>query len=231
LEVGGWRLEVRGCPPKADPPLAGRLEVRKFKMRKAYKFKKRQRDEKSFRFNEQIRAPELMVIDENGNSLGVLSTSKALAIANERGYDLIEVAPLANPPVAKFLDFGSFQYQREKQFKKQRLQSKALDVKSIRLSTKINEHDRETKINQADKFLIKGHKIKVELILKGREIQHLDLAKEALMNFRKGLTQPTQIEQDTTKQGNKIFLILLPDRSVGHPEQKANDGAEGGAKD
>lgn len=199
-------------------------------MRKAYKFKKRQRDEKNFRSNEQILAPELMIIDESGNSLGVLATGKALAIANERGYDLVEVAPLANPPVAKFLDFGSFQYQREKQLKKQRHQSKTLDVKSIRLSTKINEHDRETKIIQADKFLAKGHKVKVELILKGREMQHIDLARETLMNFRRGLAQPTQIEQDTTKQGNKIFLILLPDRSESDKNFKTGADIENAAE-
>ncbi|MBI5076849.1 translation initiation factor IF-3 [Candidatus Falkowbacteria bacterium] len=182
-------------------------------MRKAYKFKKRQRDEKNFSCNEQIRAPQVAVIDEDGVSLGAMPTPKALQLANERGYDLVEVSPLSNPPVAKLLNFGSFQYQREKQIKKQRLQSKGLDVKNIRISIKIGEHDRDVRISQADKFLAKGHKIKIELILKGREMQHFNLARDAMRSFQQALTEKTLIEQDVAKQGNKIFMILMPDRT------------------
>lgn len=194
-------------------------------MRKSYKFKKRQRDEKNFYCNEQIRAPQVAVIDEDGSHLGVMPTTQALQIANERGYDLVEVSPLSNPPVVKFLNFGSFQYQREKQLKKQRAQSKGLDIKNIRISMKIGEHDREVRINQAEKFLAKGHKIKIELILKGREMQHFNLAKDAMRSFQQALTLPTQLEQDIAKQGNKMFMILMPDRA-GVNKGKAEMDAE-----
>jgi len=181
-------------------------------MRKSYKFKKRQTVQKKFAYNYQIKARQLVVIDENGENLGTLDRNQAIEIAAERGFDLVEVQPNENPPIAKFINYGSFQYQKEKQAKKQKKASKSLDVKSIRLSMKIGEHDKETKIKQATKFLEKGHKIKVELILRGREMQHLYLAKDFVRKFKDELSVPTQIEQDVSKQGNKIFIILIPEK-------------------
>jgi len=179
-------------------------------MRKSYKFARKIKEEKNFFHNYQIRAPQVAVIDEVGAHIGVFDTRKAVEMALEKGFDLVEVAPNANPPVAKIMNFGSFQYQKEKLLKKQRQQGKTLDVKSIRLSTKIGEHDEEVRAKQADKFLEKGHKVKVEIILRGREMQHQYLAKQTMMDFHAKLITPTQIEQNTTRQGNKIFMILMP---------------------
>ena len=137
-------------------------------MRKSYKFKKRVTPQKRFNYNHQIRALEVQVIDELGGQLGVLETKKALEMAQERGFDLVEVSPVAKPPVTKFMDYGSFKYQKEKQLKKQKSQSKSKDVKSIRMSMKIGEHDKDTKLKQANNFLNKGHKIKV--VSKDKEI-------------------------------------------------------------
>ncbi len=181
-------------------------------MRKSYKFKKRTKPEKKYAYNEMIKAPELMVVDENGENLGQLETREAMRIANERGFDLVEVSPNAKPPVAKFMDYGSFKYQIDKLQKKQEKQGKTLSVKNIRISIKMGDHDKETRIKQAVKFLEKGHKIKVELILKGREMQHLGLAKDILRKFKDELEFPTQVEQDISKQGNKLFLILMPEK-------------------
>lgn len=180
-------------------------------MRKSYKFKKRVTPEKRFNYNHQIRALEVQVIDEMGTHLGVLETKKALEMAQERGFDLVEVSPVAKPPVTKFMDYGSFKYQKEKQLKKQKSQSKSKDVKSIRMSMKIGEHDKETKLKQANNFLNKGHKIKIELILRGREMRHQGLAREIIKEFVKELEIPTQVEQDTSRQGNKLFIILIPE--------------------
>jgi len=179
-------------------------------MRKSYKFARRIKEEKSFFHNYQIRAPQLAVIDETGAPLGVLDTRRAVEMALEKGLDLVEVAPNANPPVAKIMNFGSFQYQREKLLKKQHKQGKTLEVKSIRLSTKIGEHDEEVRVKQAEKFLEKGHKVKVEIILRGREMQYQFLAKQTMNEFMAKLTVPTQVEQNITRQGNKVFLILMP---------------------
>ena len=182
-------------------------------MRKSYKFKKRTKIEKNFLCNHQIRSPQVQIIDELGKHLGVFSTSQALAMAIEKGLDLVEVSPLANPPVAKIMDFGSFQYQREKILKKQKSQNKPLETKSIRLSLKIGEHDQTTKMKQADKFLEWGHKVKVEVVMRGREMHHVGLARELLINFQKGLSESNQLEQDIARLGNRLFMILRPDKN------------------
>ncbi|NQT49383.1 translation initiation factor IF-3 [Candidatus Kuenenbacteria bacterium] len=180
-------------------------------MRKSYKFKKRITQQKSFFYNFQIRAPRVQVIDEAGVHVGEMDTKEAIKIAQERGFDLVEVSPVAKPPVTKIMDYGSFKYQKEKELKKQKAQSKSLDVKSIRLSMKIGEHDKETRHKQAHKFLEKGHKIKVELILRGREMKHQDLGREKIREFVAEIKIPTTVEQDVTKQGNKLFIILIPE--------------------
>ena len=180
-------------------------------MRKSYKFKKREQPQaKKYNCNHNIRATELVVIDENNSNLGVMPKFKAIELSMQRGYDLVEVVPTANPPIAKLLNYGSFMYQKEKQFKKQKSQNKSLEVKSIRLSSKIGEHDMDTKANQANKFLEKGNKIKVEIILKGRENQHADLARATMDEFKTKLTVATEVEQDFSRQGTKVFIILMP---------------------
>lgn len=179
-------------------------------MRKSYKFQRKVQVEKKFPYNYKITAPELTVIDETGTQLGVLKTFEAVKMALDKGYDLVEVAPNLNPPVAKFLNYGSFSYQKEKSAQKQRKQVKSLETKSIRLSMQIGEHDKETKMGQAVKFLEKGHKLKIEMILRGREMQHLDMAKTIIHDFRAKIPTANEIEQDVSKQGNKIFLIIMP---------------------
>ena len=179
-------------------------------MRKSYKFKKKFKVEKRFFSNYQIRAPQVSVIDEEGNHLGTMDTLAAIHLAEERGLDLVEVSPVANPPVAKIINFGSFQYQKEKLFRKQKKQAKTVELKNLRLSLKIGEHDQETKARQAENFLKKGDKVKIELLLKGREISRQDLAREKLKEFLGQIKAPNQIEQDIMKQGNKLFIILMP---------------------
>lgn len=181
-------------------------------MRKSYKFKKRVTPEKKFAYNFKIKSPEVRVIDENGEALGVLETSEAIQIAQDRGFDLVEVSPVGNPPVCRIMDYGSFKYQKEKQAKAQKKQAKSVEVKSVRISMKIGDHDKETKIKQANRFLEKGNKLKIELILRGREFKHIDLAKEIVQEFQSHLALPTQVEQAVTKQGNKLFTILIPDK-------------------
>jgi len=162
--------------------------------------------------NEKIRFPEVRLIDENSQPLGVLPTSKALAMAKERGFDLVAVSPKANPPVAKFLNYGSFKYQQEKALKKQKSLQRKTDMKEIRISPRIGKHDLEVRLNQAEKFLKKGDKLTVEVILKGRERQHPELAKEVMETFVKSISEKVSIklEQEIKKQGNRFSVILLP---------------------
>ncbi|OGF38251.1 translation initiation factor IF-3 [Candidatus Falkowbacteria bacterium RIFOXYC2_FULL_48_21] len=179
-------------------------------MRKSYKFQRKVTNEKIYRANLQISAPSVSVIDEQGAQIGQMSTREAIQLAEDRGLDLVEVSPLANPPVAKIMNFGSFQYQHEKLLKKQRLMSRSLEMKNIRLSLQIGDHDKEVRIIQSQKFLEKGHKIKLEIILKGRELSHMDIARQVLRSFQTALGSKVIVEQDVSKQGNKLFLILAP---------------------
>jgi len=182
----------------------------KIPMRKSYKFQRKVTNEKIYRANLQISAPSVSVIDEQGAQIGQMSTREAIQLAEDRGLDLVEVSPLANPPVAKIMNFGSFQYQHEKLLKKQRLMSRSLEMKNIRLSLQIGDHDKEVRIIQSQKFLEKGHKIKLEIILKGRELSHMDIARQVLRSFQTALGSKVIVEQDVSKQGNKLFLILAP---------------------
>jgi len=162
--------------------------------------------------NEKIRSPQVKVIDENNEMLGVLDTPKAIEIAKDRGYDLVAVSPKAQPPVCKLLDYGSFKYQKEKSLKKQKAQQKKGGLKEIRLSVRIGQHDLETRKKQAEKFLNKGDKLTITVILKGRERQHPELAKDLINNFINKIEQsiPVNTEQEPKKQGNKFFAIIYP---------------------
>jgi translation initiation factor IF-3 len=180
-------------------------------MRRYYKFGKRPKKQKiKYPTNEGIKAPKVRVIDEQSEMIGVIPTEKALAMAKERGYDLVVVSPKAQPPVAKFTDYGKMQYEQEKKLRKQKSQQKKADIKGIRLSAKISEHDLEMRKKQAEKFLKKGHKIKVEIILRGREHKHIPLIKKTIMDFINSLSVDNIIEQELSKQGSKLSAVVAP---------------------
>ena len=171
---------------------------------------------KRFRVNEQIRIPEVFVINEDSEKLGVMSTAKALQLAREAGLDLVEVNPTGRPSVAKIIDYGHFKYEREKKAQKQKAQQKKVDTKGIRLSVRISNHDFNFRLEQAQKFLIKGNKLKIELILKGRERQHPQKAEEIINNFIERLEGGEELElgreQDLTKQGGRYTIVLVNKR-------------------
>ncbi|MDO8435484.1 MAG: translation initiation factor IF-3 [bacterium] len=197
--------------------------------RKQKRAERHQKPLVNYHINEQITAPALFVIDEEGVKLGAMDTAKALSIAQERGYDLVEVFPNADPPVARFGNMGQLQYEAKKKLQKQRVHQKKVDIKGIRLSVRISDHDRDLRLRQAFKFLDVGHKIKLELILRGREHMHKDLARAALDRFvsdlramiaapPEELKNPTvksvAVEQQVTFQGSKVFAIVMPLTSV-----------------
>jgi len=163
-----------------------------------------------FRANEAILAPEVRVVDEKGEALGILETGKAIQIAVERGLDLVEVSPKAEPPVCKILDYGHFKYQKEKEVRKQKAQSKEVDIKGIRLSIRIGEHDLEVRHQQAKKFLERGDKVKLELVMRGREKAHRDMAEAVLTKIMTLLRAdyPIRVEQATTYQMGRLTTII-----------------------
>ena len=149
---------------------------------------------------------------ENGQTVGNVSTAKALGMAAEAGLDLVEVNPKLSPPVAKIVNLGQLKYEAEKKEHKQKIMQKKVDVKGIRLSTRISEHDFNFRLEQAKKFLAKGDKLKIELILKGRERQHPEKAREIINNFVQELEKIDSlnlvIDQGLTEQGGRFNMII-----------------------
>lgn len=169
--------------------------------------------EKRFRVNEQIRVPEVSLIDDEGEKIGVISTKEALDRAQDVGLDLVEVNPTGEPPVCKIMDYGQFKYEKEKKAHKQKVQQKKVDTKGVRLSVRISKHDFDMRIEQAVKFLTKGHKLKIDLILKGREKAHPEKAREIIGEFVKELEAKEDLniarEQDLTKQGGRFIMVIF----------------------
>ena len=145
-----------------------------------------------------------MVIDENGEQLGVMETAKALDLATSRGLDLVEVSPLAKPPVCKIIDHGKFQYQQSRTQQK----AKKTETKGVRLSLKIGQHDLEVKQKQVNKFLAKGHNVNIELRLKGRERAFKDKAEEVIKEFLDNLDTEHKVDKDIQKQGPVLSTMI-----------------------
>ncbi len=135
------------------------------------------------RINQQIQTKELRVVDETGANLGVMSFSEALKIAVEKNLDLIEISPLAVPPVARIMSFDKYRYQEEKKNKKQRAQQKTQELKQVKISVKEATHDLQVKCGRVIKFLEEGHKVEIMMVLRGREKANKDWAKQKLADF------------------------------------------------
>lgn len=148
------------------------------------------------------------MIDEQGKKVGIIPITQAQSMAWEREVDLVEVSPEANPPVCKLIDFGKYKYHKEKEERKQKAKQKKVEIKGIRLTLKIGKHDFEVKLNRAKKFLEQGHKIKVEMLLRGRERAHLDLANEIMVNFQNDLGEGIVVEQPIIRQGGKLSTLI-----------------------
>lgn len=159
--------------------------------------------------NNQIRASQVRVIDETGKQLGILSLAKALELAKERNLDLVQVTEKVEPPVCKIMDYGKYLYSLEKKEKSSHVKTGG-ETKGIRLSFNISLHDLETKVHQAEKFLKKGDKIKIEMVLKGREKSIPELAKEKINKFLELLEKlvPIKIERDLKKDGRGFTIII-----------------------
>lgn len=181
-------------------------------MRRTHRRPKHQEPQKIFRFNHGIRAPRVVLIDDEGTHHGEMDIAEAVAMAQKAELDLVEVNPTANPPMVKIMDFGQFKYERDKKAQKQKAHHKKLETKGIRLSIRIGEHDLNIRREQAKKFLSKGNKLKIELPLRGRERQHPELAREVISKFTASLEADPElsiaVEEGLTSQGGKFTMIL-----------------------
>jgi translation initiation factor IF-3 len=160
--------------------------------------------------NASIRAAQLRVIDSDGKQLGVLPRSEALRLAEERALDLVEVSPNAEPPVAKLMDFGKYQYERAKREREARKARKEIEVKEIRLRPKIGEHDIAFKCRQAREFLQDGCKVKFRVRFRGREITYPEQAMKQLDRVAELLADVATIEQPPSFEGPTVLMIMAP---------------------
>jgi len=140
--------------------------------------------------------------------IGVVSREEALAKAREKELDLVEVSPLANPPVCKIINFGAFVYRQEKAERKQKKNSKRVDIKGIRISLKMGPHDWDNRLKQSRKFLDQGDKVKVELIMRGREQAHHALAREKMEGFVAALGNDLRVESPIGRTGNRLNILV-----------------------
>lgn len=172
------------------------------------------------RVNERIRVREVRLIDDEGNQLGVVATRDALEMARERGLDLVEVAPNASPPVCRLMDFGKFRFEQSKKERDSRKNQHVIKLKEVRIEPKIGGHDLETKGRSAQKFLESGHKVKINVLFRGRSITHPELGKELLDKLSAQLQESGVIEQAPRMEGRNMTMTMAPVRQKGESSQK-----------
>jgi translation initiation factor IF-3 len=174
-----------------------------------------------------IRIPQVRVIDEEGNQLGVMPTPRALEMAQERGLDLVEVAPMAAPPVARFLDFGQYKYELTKKEKENKRRQRSVTFKEVRLSPKIGVGDFTTKLHRAIEFLEEGDRIKVTVRFRGRELTHPELGRNLLTRFTEAVKDHAVVERAPILEGKSMFITLA---STHKPKTDQAPGAAPGPR-
>lgn len=170
-----------------------------------------------------IRAREVRLVDADGSQLGIVVGRDALRIAQEKGLDLVEVAPLAKPPVCRIMDYGKFKYETQKREREARKKQKVVMVKEIKMRPNIEDHDFEVRVRSAEKFLKEGDKIKATIMFRGREIVHAELGKEVLDRLLARITDYCVVERPAKVEGRNMIMILAPKNQpqVGAPQQHA----------
>ena len=170
--------------------------------------------EKRLRINHQVRAPEVQVIDANGKSLGIMPTYEALRLADEQDLDLFEVGPQAKPPLIKLMDYGKYLYQKEKKDRGQKSgKSAAQEVKTVKIGFRTESHDLKVRAAQADKFLAKSHRVRIELTLRGREKEKADFGRRKLEEFLKLISQPFAVDDPIKRFPRGLGLLVKPAKS------------------
>src|SRR3954470_22569909 len=167
-----------------------------------------------------IRIPQVRVVDEEGAQLGVMPTPRALEMAQERGLDLVEVAPMASPPVVKFLDFGQYKYDLTKREKEAKRKQRSVTFKEVRLSPKIGVGDFDTKVHRAIEFLEEGDRIKVTVRFRGRELTHPELGRNLLTKFGDAVKEHGVVERAPIFEGKSMFMTLASTHKPKPPEEQ-----------
>ena len=162
--------------------------------------------------NGQIRDKEIRVIGENGDQLGIMSPREAMKLAQEADLDLVKIAPKAQPPVCKIIDYGKYRYELARKEKEAKKKQKTVEVKEVRLSPNIETNDLNTKVNNAKKFISKGNKVKVTLRFRGREMAHVQQSKHILDDFTQMLGDIAVIEKPAKMEARSMSMVLTEKR-------------------
>ncbi len=160
--------------------------------------------------NERIRFPEIRVIDTDGSQLGILTPAEALRMAEEKELDLVLVSETAKPPVCRIMDYGKYKFEQEKKAREAKKKQHTVDIKEVKMRYKIDEHDYNVRVNQAQRFLKAGDKVKATITFRGREIQHSNLAEELLNRMANDLQDVAEIQPAPKKEGRNMMMMLSP---------------------
>ena len=188
------------------------------------KFKRRQDNRKFYRTNERIFASTLRVLDSEGKQIGVFPRFQALDLARQKGLDLVEVAPMATPPVAKVIDFKKFLYQESKKLREEKNRTKVSETKELRLGPFMNEHDLQTMIKRGRVFLEDNNKIRLIVKFIGRQITHPEFGKDIMKKVVDALSDISKMERAEHFEGKQLIAILSPERKRTRPkDDKKNE--------
>ena len=160
--------------------------------------------------NDEIRDKEIRVIGQDGAQLGIMSASKALEMAEKANLDLVKIAPQAQPPVCKIMDYGKYRFEQAKREKEARKNQKIVDIKEVRLSLNIDTHDFNTKLNHTERFIRSGDKVKVSIRFRGREMGHPELGLEIMTKFAEACQEFAVVEKPAKLEGRNMLMFLAP---------------------
>jgi translation initiation factor IF-3 len=165
---------------------------------------------REMRVNGEIRAREVRLVGEGGEQLGIVNLRDALRIAAERNLDLVEVAPTARPPVCRIMDFGKFKYEQSKREREARKKQHNVVIKEVKMRPRIETHDFDVKLRNAERFLREGDKVKATIMFRGREIVHADIGRQVLERLAAALGEVAQVERPARVEGRNLTMILTP---------------------
>ncbi len=165
------------------------------------------------RINEKIRADSVRLIGPDGEQVGIVGLPEALSYADRLNLDLVEVAPMANPPVCKVMDYGKYRYEQEQKAKEARRRQTTISIKEIKLRPKIDDHDFDTKKGHVERFLRKGDKVKLTIMFRGRELVHPHLGERLLRRMAEDLAEIGEIESEPNLDGRNMVMMLAPRRN------------------
>jgi translation initiation factor IF-3 len=178
------------------------------------RFDRRPPERDTTRINERIHVPEVRVIDEQGQQIGVMKTPAALAFAQERDLDLVEVAPEARPPVCRVLDYSKYKYEQAQKVKQARKHQQQITVREIKFRPKIAEHDYDTKKHHVERFLLHKDKVKVTIMFRGREVTHPERGTAILDRLAEELSELGVVEQRPMQEGRNMTMMMAPSKAV-----------------